>query len=238
MVLMTKTQRLIELMMKVYEKPHFTVDEMAKEFDVSYRTMLRYLQELSGLGVPLYSETGKHGGYTMLQTRSRPALERSQSNDIKPMRRVIKPAFHLLGVELKAPFTAIHMSNVIIPRLWEQLRELLERHDLASDTATRIAAVQSRQYVYHYIAGVETRKNTPVPDGMIMIEIPLREYFVYTHQGAQGRDQMDETYLYALQLMRSKGLEPELQDYSLQIYKTQTPARARESEICIPIRPL
>lgn len=57
MIILTKTQRLNEVMARVYEKKKFTVDELAEEFQVSYRTMLRYLQELSGMGVPLYSET-------------------------------------------------------------------------------------------------------------------------------------------------------------------------------------
>ncbi len=39
---MTKAQRLIELMVRVYERRQFTVEEMASEFGVSYRTMLRY----------------------------------------------------------------------------------------------------------------------------------------------------------------------------------------------------
>jgi predicted transcriptional regulator YdeE len=232
---MTKSQRLIELMMKVYEKPHFTVDEMAREFNVSYRTMLRYLQELSGLGVPLYSETGKHGGYTMLPTKFKPALEPGQSNQLKSIRRVIKPAFHLLGVELKAPFTAIHMSNVIIPRLWEQLEDHLGRNGLAQENATRIAAIQNRQYIYHYIAGVEVRQTFPIPDGMILTEIPAREYVMYTHQGAQWRDDLDDTYLYAIQLMRNEGLEPELQAFSLKIFPKGVPPQAKESEVCIPI---
>lgn len=65
MIILTKTQRLNEVMARVYEKQKFTVDELAEEFQVSYRTMLRYLQELSGMGVPLYSEVGKHGGYSI-----------------------------------------------------------------------------------------------------------------------------------------------------------------------------
>ncbi|HET7657279.1 MAG TPA: HTH domain-containing protein, partial [Bacillales bacterium] len=52
---MAKTKRLIELIMTVNAKRKFTVKELAEEFGVSERTMLRDLQELSALGVPLYS---------------------------------------------------------------------------------------------------------------------------------------------------------------------------------------
>ncbi|WP_309244083.1 HTH domain-containing protein [Paenibacillus sp. GbtcB18] len=67
---LTKTQRLHDVMARIYEIQKFTVDEPAQEFHVSYRTMLRYLQELSGMGVPLYSEVGKHGGYSLLKNSS------------------------------------------------------------------------------------------------------------------------------------------------------------------------
>jgi predicted DNA-binding transcriptional regulator YafY len=69
---LTKTQRLNEVGSRIYEKQQFTVDELAEEFQVSYRTMLRYLQELSGMGIPLYSEVGKHGGYSVLKSRTPP----------------------------------------------------------------------------------------------------------------------------------------------------------------------
>jgi predicted DNA-binding transcriptional regulator YafY len=66
---MSKSRRLLELMMAVNRKRRFKVRELAEEFGVSARTMLRDLQTLSELGVPLYSETGPHGGYQVLRER-------------------------------------------------------------------------------------------------------------------------------------------------------------------------
>jgi len=82
---MPKTERMLKIMQRVYEKRSFTVGEMAEEFSVSYRTMLRYLHELSELGVPLYATEGKHGGYSVLTPGSggswpRPHLTRKLSN--------------------------------------------------------------------------------------------------------------------------------------------------------------
>ncbi|WP_067621512.1 helix-turn-helix transcriptional regulator [Alicyclobacillus acidiphilus] len=71
---MSKSRRLIELMMAVNRKRKFTVKELAEEFGVSTRTMLRDLQELSGMGVPLYSEVGAGGGYRVLTERSLPPI--------------------------------------------------------------------------------------------------------------------------------------------------------------------
>lgn len=71
---MSKSKRLMELMMTVNRKRKFTVKELAREFGVSPRTILRDLQELSELGVPLYSEVGPHGGYQVLNERVLPPI--------------------------------------------------------------------------------------------------------------------------------------------------------------------
>lgn len=72
---MTKSQRLLEVMISINARKKFTVDQLAQEFGVSYRTMHRYLQELSALGMPLYAEPGKHGGYSMLNESTLPPKE-------------------------------------------------------------------------------------------------------------------------------------------------------------------
>ncbi|KAI7260397.1 hypothetical protein KC345_g10081 [Hortaea werneckii] len=71
---MPKSKRLMELMMAVNRKRRFKVQELADEFGVSTRTILRDLQELSELGVPLYSEVGPHGGYQVLRERVLPPI--------------------------------------------------------------------------------------------------------------------------------------------------------------------
>lgn len=71
---MNKTQRLIQLMMAVNERMTFTTKELAEEFGVSERTMHRDLQELSEMGMPLYTEFGPHGGYRLLKKRMLPPI--------------------------------------------------------------------------------------------------------------------------------------------------------------------
>lgn len=71
---MSKSKRLMELMMTVNRMRKFTVKELAAQFGVSSRTILRDLQELSELGVPLYSEVGPHGGYQVIKERILPPI--------------------------------------------------------------------------------------------------------------------------------------------------------------------
>ncbi|PAV28686.1 transcriptional regulator [Virgibacillus profundi] len=79
---MSKAQRLIELMMTVNTKRKFTARELAEEFGVSYRTILRDLDELSAIGVPLYSEVGADGGYHVLKERMLPPVLLKESEAV------------------------------------------------------------------------------------------------------------------------------------------------------------
>jgi len=79
---MSKAKRLNEMIMMVNRKRRFTVRELAQEFGVSNRTILRDLQELSEIGVPLYSEVGPHGGYQVLKERILPPIAFSEDEAI------------------------------------------------------------------------------------------------------------------------------------------------------------
>ena len=66
---MSRTARLLELLIRLQTRPRFTVRELAEGLGVSRRTMLRDLQALSEMGVPLASSPGPHGGYSLLPER-------------------------------------------------------------------------------------------------------------------------------------------------------------------------
>ena len=76
---MSKTERLIAMMMTINSKRHFTVGELAEEFSVSKRTILRDLQALEEVGFPLYSEVGAAGGYHVLKERVLPPIAFSEN---------------------------------------------------------------------------------------------------------------------------------------------------------------
>ncbi len=76
---MGKAKRLLELIEKMKTGQKYTVGQLANEFEVSYRTMLRDLQEIGEIGVPLYSENGVNGGYRVLKKKITPLGLRSHS---------------------------------------------------------------------------------------------------------------------------------------------------------------
>ncbi|MGZ4107803.1 MAG: helix-turn-helix transcriptional regulator [Tumebacillaceae bacterium] len=112
---MSKSKRLMELMMTVNRKRKFTVKELAQEFDVSTRTILRDLQELSELGVPLYSEVGPHGGYQVLNERILPPIAFTEEEAV-----AMFFAIHALRHYVSLPFetessSALHKFYLNMP---------------------------------------------------------------------------------------------------------------------------
>lgn len=71
---MQKSQRLIQLLMRINAMQSFTARELADEFGLSVRTITRDLQELSEIGVPVYSVQGRGGGYRLLRDRVLPPI--------------------------------------------------------------------------------------------------------------------------------------------------------------------
>ncbi len=102
---MSKAKRLNEMIMMVNRKKRFTVKELAQEFGVSKRTILRDLQELSEMGVPLYSETGPHGGYQVINERILPPIAFSEDEAIS-----IFFAIHTLRHYISLPFDSEYES--------------------------------------------------------------------------------------------------------------------------------
>ncbi len=71
---MSKAKRIFDLIMYVNTKRNFTAQDVAYEFNISVRTAHRYLMEISELGVPIYTEQGRNGGYRTLENRVLPPI--------------------------------------------------------------------------------------------------------------------------------------------------------------------
>ncbi|MFD3811061.1 helix-turn-helix transcriptional regulator [Rhodococcus sp. NPDC058639] len=61
-----RADRLVSLVLLLRQRGRLTADVLAGELEVSVRTVLRDIEALSTAGVPVYSERGRHGGFSLL----------------------------------------------------------------------------------------------------------------------------------------------------------------------------
>jgi predicted DNA-binding transcriptional regulator YafY len=61
-----RADRLVSLVLLLRQRGRLTADALARELDVSTRTVLRDIEALSVAGVPVYAERGRHGGFALL----------------------------------------------------------------------------------------------------------------------------------------------------------------------------
>jgi predicted DNA-binding transcriptional regulator YafY len=63
-----RADRLLSLLMLLQTRGRMTAKELARELEVSRRTVYRDIDALCISGVPIYSETGRDGGYALLDS--------------------------------------------------------------------------------------------------------------------------------------------------------------------------
>ncbi len=66
--------RLISLIMLLQSRPLWKAAELAEELNVSERTIHRYMGMLDELGIPIYTERGPYGGFSLLRGYRLPPL--------------------------------------------------------------------------------------------------------------------------------------------------------------------
>ncbi|MBN1994468.1 MAG: YafY family transcriptional regulator [Anaerolineae bacterium] len=70
----TTATRLISLIMLLQRRPNQKAAELADELGVSVRTLQRYMEMLDEMGIPVYSERGPHGGFSLVRGYKMPPL--------------------------------------------------------------------------------------------------------------------------------------------------------------------
>lgn len=73
-VSLKRTDRLMAILIALQQKPE-TAQTLADKFEVSKRTILRDMQSLSEIGIPLYSMTGPLGGFRLMEGFQLPPLQ-------------------------------------------------------------------------------------------------------------------------------------------------------------------
>jgi predicted DNA-binding transcriptional regulator YafY len=66
--------RLLSLLLMMQSRPSWKASELAATLEVSERTIHRYMGMLDEIGVPIYSERGPYGGFSLLRGQRLPPL--------------------------------------------------------------------------------------------------------------------------------------------------------------------
>ncbi|MCC0650388.1 WYL domain-containing protein [Clostridioides sp. ZZV15-6598] len=63
---MSKIKRLTDVWTYINDRQKFTIKELSEKFNLSTKTIQRYLIELNKMGLPIQAEKGRNGGYRVL----------------------------------------------------------------------------------------------------------------------------------------------------------------------------
>ncbi|MET1074232.1 MAG: HTH domain-containing protein, partial [Umezawaea sp.] len=61
-----RADRLLSLVLLLRNRGRMTAAQLARELEVSARTVLRDVEALSTAGIPVYAERGRDGGFALL----------------------------------------------------------------------------------------------------------------------------------------------------------------------------
>ncbi|GAA1582596.1 helix-turn-helix transcriptional regulator [Actinoplanes couchii] len=206
-----RADRLVSLVLLLRQRGRLTADVIARELEVSTRTVLRDIDALSAAGVPVYAERGRHGGFALLPGFRTELTGLHHDEALALLTAGGSPAF---GLE-SALASAIRKVADTVPAgatdaaqrlLVEPQTDLLPRRTppdevpAATMTEVRRAVLAGRRLRIHYAAtGEDPRWRTVDPIGLVTVR--GRAYLLALRDGA------DRTY--RLSRIHAAGTLPE-----------------------------
>ncbi|MER5542059.1 WYL domain-containing protein [Streptomyces sp. NPDC002589] len=112
-----RAARLIKMVLLLQSRPSMTAAELARELEVSERTVTRDAQALSEAGVPVYADRGRAGGYRLIggyRTRLT-GLARSEAEAL--FLSGVPRALREMGLEDAASAARLKVSAALLPSL-------------------------------------------------------------------------------------------------------------------------
>jgi len=125
-----RAARLIKMVLLLQSQSSMTAAELARELEVSERTITRDAQALSEAGVPVYSDRGRAGGYRLIggyRTRLT-GLARSEAEAL--FLSGVPGALREMGLEDAASAARLKVSAALLPSLRDASRTAAQRFHL------------------------------------------------------------------------------------------------------------
>ncbi|MFI8187855.1 helix-turn-helix transcriptional regulator [Streptomyces sp. NPDC085946] len=125
-----RAARLIKMVLLLQSRSPMTAAELARELEVSERTVLRDAQALSEAGVPVYADRGRAGGYRLIggyRTRLT-GLHRGEAEAL--FLSGVPGALREMGLEDAASAARLKVSAALLPSLRDASRTAAQRFHL------------------------------------------------------------------------------------------------------------
>ncbi|MFD7691243.1 helix-turn-helix transcriptional regulator [Streptomyces sp. NPDC059781] len=125
-----RAARLIKMVLLLQSRPSMTAAELARELEVSERTVTRDAQALSEAGVPVYADRGRIGGYRLVggyRTRLT-GLARGEAEAL--FLSGVPGALREMGLEDTASAARLKVSAALLPSLRDASRTAAQRFHL------------------------------------------------------------------------------------------------------------
>ncbi|RII17134.1 HTH domain protein [Streptomyces sp. YIM 130001] len=125
-----RAARLIKMVLLLQAKPSMTAAELARELEVSERTVTRDAQALSEAGVPVYADRGRLGGYRLIggyRTRLT-GLARGEAEAL--FLSGLPGALREMGLEDEASAARLKVSAALLPSLRDASQNAAQRFHL------------------------------------------------------------------------------------------------------------
>ncbi|MDF3297192.1 helix-turn-helix transcriptional regulator [Streptomyces tropicalis] len=125
-----RAARLIRMVLLLQSRPSMTAAELARELEVSERTVTRDAQALSEAGVPVYADRGRAGGYRLVggyRTRLT-GLARGEAEAL--FLSGVPGALREMGLDDAASAARLKVSAALLPSLRDASRTAAQRFHL------------------------------------------------------------------------------------------------------------
>jgi AraC family transcriptional regulator len=160
------------------------------------------------------------------------------------MKLVTKPAFNIIGYELKTRNTDGE-NNLEIPKFWQhyiqnnlgsKIPNPLNRNELGLCTDYNMTTGE-----FVYMIGMEVEEGTPVPEGMSYRSFPEMEYAIFTTPKATEENfvqSIQQTWVEVFsKWFPDSGYEHQ-GSFEFELYDERCYGKEKQIDICIPVKKL
>jgi predicted DNA-binding transcriptional regulator YafY len=231
-----RADRLVSLVLLLRQRGQLTATALARELEVSTRTVLRDIEALSAAGVPVYAERGRRGGFALLPGFRTELTGLNHDEAVALLAAGSGRAEQVFGSALASAMRKVvdalpesHQvtANEVAQRfLVEPETDLLSRRAMAEEVPgaalaeVRRAVLAGHRLRIHYAAtGQEPRWRTVDPIGLVTVRD--RGYLLATRAGA------DRTYRLSRVLAAEELDEPAQRPSQVDLDRVWRERRAR-----------